>query len=263
MSMRYSESPPPPDLAHLVRSYWEFAVDEAAGGPHRHEVLPDGCVSIAYARHPARPGAGLSVLGPRADVFTVPVWGGHVFWGVRLAPAAAGAVLGCEVSALRGLVPDLAAVSPDLAAALLEALGRCKTSEAANAAFGDVLRSLGSCAGRIDSVAAAAAAIVVEAGGAVPISEVAAAVGIGRRQLERRFRAAVGLTPKEFARVRRLRAAAVLLVTSDAETWAERAAEAGFADQAHMTRQFGATMGRSPARFEKLVRAIEHGDLVD
>jgi AraC-like DNA-binding protein len=263
MNMRFQEAEPSPDLAHVLRSHWEFAVEAGAGGPLPHDVLPDGCVSISYGRNPAFPGARLGVLGPRVHVLTVPVWGGHVFRGVRLAPAATHAVLGREPGALRGLVPDLAEVAPGLATRLLGTLGACATFEESASAFEDALRALGPLADRIDPVAAAAAALLVEAGGAVPIAEVAAAVGLSVRQLERRFRAAVGLTPKEFARLRRLRAAARLLVTSEAATWAERAAEAGFADQAHLTREFGSTAGASPTRFERRVRAIDHGDLVD
>jgi AraC-like DNA-binding protein len=264
--MRFRESPPSQDLAPLVRSHWEFVVAApagAAGVPARHEVFPDGYVSISYGRHPRVPGARLGVLGPRLDVFTVPVWGGHVFRGVKLAPAATNAVLGCGPGELRGLVLDLADVAPGLAAELVDALDPCETFEAAIGVFEAVLRGLLPRASLIDPVAGAAAAIIVDAGGSVPISEVASRVGLGVRQLERRFRAAVGLTPKEFARVRRIRAAARLLVADDDATWADRAAKAGFADQAHLTREFGSTTGDSPRRFEKRVRAIEHGDLVD
>jgi AraC-like DNA-binding protein len=261
--MHFREAAPSPDLAHLVRSHWEFSVREGAGGPLTHDVFPDGCVSISYGRNPAFPGARLSVLGPRVQVFTVPVWGGHCFRGIRLAPSATSAVLGREPGTLRDRVPDLTEIAPDLATYLLDTLANASTFEATAEAFESALRALGPPVDRIDPIAARAASIIIEAGGDVPISQVAAAVGLGQRQLERRFRAAVGLTPKEFARVRRIRAAARLLVTSESATWADRAAEAGFADQAHMTRQFGSTAGASPKRFEKRVREIDHGDLVD
>jgi methylphosphotriester-DNA--protein-cysteine methyltransferase len=263
MAMHFREVAPSPDLVQFVRSHWEFSVRQDAGGPFAHDVFPDGCVSISYGRNPAFPGARLSVLGPRVQVFTVPVWGGHCFRGVRLAPAAAAAVLGREPGTLRDFVPDLAEIAPELAASLIGPLGAVSTFEATAEVFETALRALDPRADRIDPVAAAAASMVIEAGGDVLISEVAAAVGLGQRQLERRFRAAVGLTPKEFARVRRLRVAARSLVTSEAATWADRAAEAGFADQAHMTRQFGSIAGASPKRFEKRVREIDHGDLVD
>jgi hypothetical protein len=248
MSMSYREAPPSPDLAPFVRSHWEFAVAEGAGGPLLHEVLPDGCVSISFGRIPATGGARLSVVGPRLEGFAVPVWGGSVFRGVRLGPAAGGVVLGREPGALRDLIPDLAEVAPDLAAGLSRSLAGCASFEDAAAAFEAHLRPLAPRAGEIDSAAAAAASFILEAGGAATVSAAAAAVG---------------LTPKQFARVRRLRAAAQLLVGGGEATWAERAARAGYADQSHLTRAFASTTGRSPKRFEERVRAIDHGDLVD
>jgi hypothetical protein len=180
MTMHFREAAPSPDLAHLVRSHWEFSVRETAGGPLTHDVFPDGCVSISYGRNPAFPGARLSVLGPRVQVFTVPVWGGHCFRGIRLAPAATSAVLGREPGTLRDLVPDLAEFAPDLATRLLDTLANASTFEATAEAFESVLRALGPPGDRIDPIAASAASIIIEAGGDVPISQVAAAVGLGR-----------------------------------------------------------------------------------
>lgn len=91
---------------------------------------------------------------------------------------------------------------------------------------------------------------------------IAAAVGLSVRQLERRFRAAAGLTPKQFARVRRVRAAAVTLVKDEGKGWAARAAEMGFADQPHLAREFVALTGCPPAAFAEDVAEIEHGDLL-
>lgn len=262
-ALSYREAAASPDLAPLVRSFWEFAVRDGAGGPIPHEAPPDGCVSISFS--PGRGGAGprLTVVGPRLDALRVPVWGGSRFWGVRLAPAAAGAVLGREPGSLRGQIAELGEVATGLAADLLARLAVSADFEQAVAAYEAGLRALGPRGARIDPAAERAAAVILEARGDVAIPEVAEAVGLGPRQLERRFRAAVGLTPKQFARVRRLRATAKLLVAGGPASWAGRAAEMGFADQSHMTREFGSATGRSPGRFVEIVRRIDHGELVD
>jgi transcriptional regulator GlxA family with amidase domain len=77
-----------------------------------------------------------------------------------------------------------------------------------------------------------------------PVPELAAAVGLGERQLRRRFAAAVGYGPKTFARVARFRRA--LYLVRAGEPLAAAAAGAGYADQAHMTREVGALAGRTP-----------------
>lgn len=66
------------------------------------------------------------------------------------------------------------------------------------------------------------------------------------RSLHRHVVSATGLGPKKHEQLQRARSAYALLQ----EGWspASAAAEAGFADQAHMTRAFTALAGKSPAR---------------
>lgn len=81
--------------------------------------------------------------------------------------------------------------------------------------------------------------------GALPIGELVAATGWGWRQLENRFRAEIGLTPKGAARVMRLRKV-LRLMAADLPV-AGIAAECGFSDQAHLNREFKSMIGRTPA----------------
>lgn len=67
-----------------------------------------------------------------------------------------------------------------------------------------------------------------------------------RRSLHRHVVGATGLGPKKHEQLQRARSAYVLL--QDGWSLAAAAAEAGFADQAHMTRAFNALAGKSPAR---------------
>jgi methylphosphotriester-DNA--protein-cysteine methyltransferase len=70
---------------------------------------------------------------------------------------------------------------------------------------------------------------------------------LGLRQLERRFRAAVGLPPKALARV--LRFQAVLhAVGQGAGSWAGVALDHGYFDQPHLIRDFQELAGETPAR---------------
>jgi AraC-like DNA-binding protein len=80
---------------------------------------------------------------------------------------------------------------------------------------------------------------------AVPIASVAASVGWSGRYLTDRFRAEVGLRPKEAARVARFdRARRALRPTA---RLADIAAGHGFADQSHLVREFRAFAGCTPS----------------
>jgi AraC-like DNA-binding protein len=72
--------------------------------------------------------------------------------------------------------------------------------------------------------------------GSVRVSDLASAAGISRRQLERQFRAQVGLTPKCFARIYRYESALLLKATIPKRSWSAIAHELGYSD--HM--QYGA-----------------------
>ena len=77
------------------------------------------------------------------------------------------------------------------------------------------------------------------------IAETALRYGIGVRQLERRFARNFGLSPKEWLRVKRFEGSLVKLV-DDRESLASVAADAGYADQSHMTRDYRRATGLTP-----------------
>lgn len=91
---------------------------------------------------------------------------------------------------------------------------------------------------------------------ALTVEDLAAACGLSRWQLTRRFREAFGVSPYRYLQMRRLERARDLL-TGGADP-AQAALEAGFADQAHLTRQFGRAFGIPPGAWRRL--AVEPGD---
>ncbi|RBY92707.1 helix-turn-helix domain-containing protein [Blastococcus sp. TF02A-30] len=90
-------------------------------------------------------------------------------------------------------------------------------------------------------------------GGRLPVSRLAAHVGWSTRHLEQRFRAATGLRPKEAARVVRFDRARRELASRSAAgrrlDLAGLAVAAGYADQAHLTREWREFAGLPPTRW--------------
>ncbi len=89
--------------------------------------------------------------------------------------------------------------------------------------------------------------LITHSSGRLPIAEVAARVGWGRRHLSEQFRDATGLTPKEAARVARFEAVQALLRHPCRRSLVDIAAVCGYADQAHLSRDWrefsGVSMG--------------------
>jgi AraC-like DNA-binding protein len=97
--------------------------------------------------------------------------------------------------------------------------------------------------------------------GRQPIGDLAEHLEIGERQLQRRFRRAVGLTPKQFSRIRRFRACARNLIAERPEAWGRVAVAHGYSDQAHLNREFARLSGRSPTQLARYIACIQHEDV--
>jgi AraC-like DNA-binding protein len=75
-------------------------------------------------------------------------------------------------------------------------------------------------------------------------------VGMSTKRLIALFRAEVGLSPKAYARVRRLQAA-LRLIGVDGTAGAHVAAEVGYFDQAHFVRDFESFTGMTPTKYSR------------
>jgi AraC-like DNA-binding protein len=92
-------------------------------------------------------------------------------------------------------------------------------------------------------------------GGRAPIGAMATEVGWSHRRLISRFREQIGLTPKLLARVIRFDRATTALRAHDARDLAEVAYACGYADQAHLNREFRQLAGITPKRYRDSLRA--------
>ncbi|MFD3403839.1 helix-turn-helix domain-containing protein [Kribbella sp. NPDC058693] len=77
------------------------------------------------------------------------------------------------------------------------------------------------------------------------VAETAAGLGVSERYLRRVFREDVGVSPKHFARIARVRS----LIGQARRPWADTAAYAGYTDQSHLIADFRSLMGVTPKAF--------------
>ncbi|WP_067566733.1 helix-turn-helix domain-containing protein [Nocardia acidivorans] len=75
------------------------------------------------------------------------------------------------------------------------------------------------------------------------IADLAAALSVSERHLRNLFTAGIGVSPKHFARITRIRQ---VLAAAGNTPWSDLALTAGFYDQSHMTADFRAIMGVPP-----------------
>lgn len=87
--------------------------------------------------------------------------------------------------------------------------------------------------------------------GAVRTGAIARKLDWSRRKLVERFRTEIGLPPKAVARIIRFNAAQTAARASASPNWADIAAQYGFADQAHLSREFAELAGASPTAWRR------------
>jgi AraC-like DNA-binding protein len=86
--------------------------------------------------------------------------------------------------------------------------------------------------------------------GNVRIETIAARLDWSRKHLSQRFQEEIGLPPKVIARMLRFNRTLDLAARHGPADWADLAAECGYADQAHLTREFAEFAGTTPNRWQ-------------
>jgi AraC-like DNA-binding protein len=227
----YRETSPPAPLRDEVEGAWTAGV--AAGAPVQvQSVLPDGCMDLVWT------GAQLLVAGPDTGPHPARREPGVFSAGLRFAPGRLPALLGVPGAAVRDQRVPLHELHPALARRAVVRLER----------GGSPLPVLVDLALGLPGEPADRAVRVIAAQLAAGSSARATADRLGwtERSLHRRCLAAFGYGPAVLRRVLRFRRAAALL--QDGVPIAEAAAEAGYADQPHLSREVRALAGVAPSR---------------
>ncbi len=207
---------------------WVVGIDVAAASGADAVDLPDHATTLVVRTMPGER-REVIVMGPRTRAAYHMADPGPSCVRVRLRPGRATALLGqpvrdladraVRVRALPGLDVDGLVEDPvgTLAAAVAER-------------------------GVDDDLVAEAAELLADEG----VAATARRLHVSERRLRALFADGVGLSPKHFARIDRVR---TVLATAAGARWADVAAAAGYYDQSHMTSEFRHLMGVPPAAF--------------
>jgi len=175
---------------------------------------------------------------------------GSIVIGVRFRPSAGGPALGVPLSEVRDQRVDLEDLrrrdARRLPGSLDPGTAAIRALDLAAALVADV-----------DPDPAATRAAVLLADPRARAEDVAADVGLSMRQLRRRCHTVVGYGPKTLQRVLRFRRFVARLDAGPprgqrVHDLAALAAQAGYADQAHLTRECRALAGLTPAALARL-----------
>lgn len=224
-AMDYAEHPPPASLEGLVKVRWTLAGRGAAEEWVAQQAVPDGCVEIIRRRAGRSRWAGAQpecfavglIEKPESFEFS----GDARFEGLRLWPWAWPMIGDRPLAELRGRWLPYKGMPCPYKGGVLAAIARRLSSAQELAATGRAILS------------------------AATVAEMGRAAGMSPRTLQRWFAAHVGLPPRRYLRLLRFHRAFEEM--PGRPSLADHAAATGYADQAHMARDFRAMAG-VPAR---------------
>jgi AraC-like DNA-binding protein len=259
---------PPPALAPFVRTLWASeSAASAPGGPTRELMLPTGMTHVVFrltgdplrtftGHGSAAQAFGRAVVGgARAGVYVREIGGPVSAVGAMLEAGAASLLFGVPAHELAGRHVELEDLWGADAGRLRDRLGEAPTLEARL----DVLEAV--LAARLPKLRALHPAVAhglarIREGAAV--GDVVADTGYSHRHFVGLFRSAVGLAPRTFTRVLRLQKVLAMFSSRTKQPLAQVALEAGYSDQAHLTREFGELTTLTPARYRALAPVNAH-----
>ncbi|MGQ0842166.1 DUF6597 domain-containing transcriptional factor [Actinokineospora sp.] len=232
---------PSAELAPFVEYHWMVSWDLRGEPPFTQQVVPHPNVHLVFQAE------GTRLYGVLRGRFTRTLTGRGQVLGVRFHPGGFRPWLGERVSSLT-----------DRTVSATEFFGVAGTEEpvvsapdeAGMVAAAEVF--LGPFRPRPDPVVAQVRELVSGIAadvGLTRVDAVARSAGLTVRSLQRLFSEYVGVGPKWVIRRFRMHEAATRAEGGDGPDWAALAAELGYSDQAHFTREFTATIGVSPARY--------------
>lgn len=236
---------PAEDVHPHVEFYWIVRWDLRGRPPYEQKVLSHPNVHLVFEA-PAS-----AVYGVQREVFSRRLEGAGQVFGVKFRVGAFRPLLGSPVGELVDrAVPATELFGPAVTAVEAEVLHTAEPGAMAAAAEGFLRTVLP----EPDPLAAQVAAIVAritDAPSLFRVDQLAAEAGMSVRSLQRLFAEYVGAGPKWVLRRARLHEAAARAEQGTGIDWAALAADLGYSDQAHLTRDFTAAVGAPPARYAR------------
>jgi AraC-like DNA-binding protein len=257
--MRYAEFPPSPRLAAYVRCIWTFEADAQEAGDAPQRIVPDGRPELVLhfgapfveAHSSSEEVQSRAVF---AGQITRPLWlrpDGHAgVVGIRFHPAGARRFIGMPLFETTDVRVALGDLWPAQARSLVERmLDAADTSERVAIAEAFVAHRIALHDRAHDTLVTSCAQRIEGSRSPFAIDELVRETGVGRRQLERRFRDAIGIPPRLLGGILRFRSVFEALEHGGRAPWTDAALAAGYFDQSHLIRDFRRFVGCTPREF--------------
>jgi AraC-like DNA-binding protein len=256
--MDYQVFAPIAELQPFVKCFWTMEA-ESEKEPVRQRIVPDGCMEMIFNygdRFQQYFEDGTSILQPKSFIF------GQITSFIEVAPTGVTGIIAARFLP-EGLTPflDIPVASLENKAVSIEEIFSEKGTQLQQEVLAasdnqqrikiieTFLLSRLSEPQAIDSIAKACVEVIFQSQGQLGVVELADKVNVNRRNMERKFTTAIGMSPKQLSRVARLQATLKMLDQKKYTSLTSLAYENGYYDQAHFIKDFKEFTGMSPKSF--------------
>ncbi|MFT3738773.1 MAG: helix-turn-helix transcriptional regulator [Breznakibacter sp.] len=250
----YREYQPHVMLDRYVETYWTVQgfLDEG----EYHRVLPDGCVDIIFSFTANNHPSGLLPFVPNVvgtmTCYSQGYYPSDVdFLGIRFKPAGITAFIRSPINEFTDRRIDLALVDGSLFDDYfhMDLPGKTSVGEKIEHIDAYFIRKLKYVFG-LEPQIVHAVDLIKRTKGLLSPTDIASKVCLSPRHFERKFKSAVGISPKTFSKVTKFGHSISYLKKHPGESLFSVAVDCGYYDHAHMIREFQFMSGSSPSYFK-------------
>ncbi|GAB2581226.1 DUF6597 domain-containing transcriptional factor [Spirosoma areae] len=261
--MYYRKFAPSTPLSSFVECYFVWEKRETLANPLCIESPPTGFASMMFnygdvyrvdtGKHESLAAPSAFLTGQATQSYTLNLSGRVGMVGIVFKPAGVSSLFGLPMYEFTNerinLADALGKTFTFLHEQIMEADGPLARVRLLDQFLNRQLLKKGSTFDRTDF----AANLIVDRKGIVNVGELMTDLYVCRRQFERHFLQKVGVSPKYYARIRRVGFLCAQLATQrwQVTDWHDLIYECGYYDQSHFIREFTQFMGKRPTHYVK------------
>jgi len=256
--MNYQTFEPCNDLSTLVKCYWTLESPKD-NNPQRQTIVPDGCMEMIfhygdlYKQYIEN---NNSIIQPRCFVFgqlTQPLdiepTGETGIFSVRFHPSGFMPFATIPIKEMENKAVSLEKLFAKDGEEIERNILNANTTIERITLIEKFLLSRLANTDLISRIVKSTVETILTTGGQLNVYELSKQLNINRRQLERKFSSAIGLSPKQLSKTIRLQATLKMLLNKQFTSLTALAYEGEYYDQAHFIKDFKEFTGLTPKEF--------------
>lgn len=256
--MDYKTYAPNTDLSAFIKCYWSLEAP-INNKPEKQRIMPDGCMEMIFhygdlykqyfdeSRYIIQPKS--FVFGQITHPLDIEPTGEIGIFAIRFHPDGFAPFVTMPINNMENrAVPLLELFGKDGLYLEKEVLNALTNEERVKITESFLMKILIT-PKFIDSITKSSVEVILQLSGQLTVDELSDQLNIHRRQLERKFSTAIGLSPKQLSKIIRMQSILKMLANNQFTSLTSVAYEGNYYDQAHFIKDFKEFTGMSPKNF--------------